>query len=410
MKKTALILSALIIAILLCACATEKEPQKDSVTPANDGQAVTDNSLEALSENDSQAAADDSLEALSEGEKYLYVNNFYGGIYKDGDTIYYANTYDYDKLYKYDTVSNTSTLLVDDIEKVMYIRVYNDSIYFTGISRMEDYGEDFEKYHCSIFKVNKDGSDLELIVDNAMNSIISDGYLYFIDQPKSDYMHSVSRIKLKTADDVPEKETIIGSDQFPIELADEINIVGDRIYYYNYDEKAIIEYCISTKEAKELAHDEYGLKQLQYFDGALYYTNEWGDKDSKELVHKIDLETYEDSVELDFLELYEFPEGKEFVGSEVTSMNVTAEKIFINGAMRTAGQKGREWGTFIYNRADKTLTCIDVGDDKRLVTIFTYVTDDAVFYVRSWTMDMDGITVLDHNGNDISEMYSGMIG
>ena len=39
----------------------------------------------------------------------------------------------------------------------------------------------------------------------------------------------------------------------------------------------------------------------------------------------------------------------------------------------------------------------------------TYITDDAIFYMKNKEMDnAKSIVVLDHNGNDISDRYAGM--
>ena len=67
-----------------------------------------------------------------------------------------------------------------------------------------------------------------------------------------------------------------------------------------------------------------------------------------------------------------------------------------------------ESGAFIYDRNEHSLQKLD-NTDNRLLSMSTYITDDAIFYMKNKEMDnAKSIVVLDHNGNDISDRYAGM--
>ena len=330
--------------------------------------------------------------------KYLYVNSNEagGGFYKDDDVIYYANVYDMRKLYAYDIAKDEAVLLVDDIIRVLYIRVYDDVIYFSGVPFSEEYGE---YYRYSIFKVNKDGSNLELVIDYAMNSIVVGKYIYYLDR-KQDFIYSICRYNTQTK----ESEVLVDSEYMPYQL----NIVGNKIYFVSH-KKTIMEYCINTKETKILAHEEDKLERMQYFDGALYYHTGYWARRTKSVVKKIDLATYEVETVFNFNELYTHPQDYEIKSIIPWSLNVTEDKIFIAGIIRMVDSSKSEFGAFIYDRNENSIQRLSYNPEIYLMAMSTYVTDDEIFYIRS--SEQDGgisIVVLDHNGNDISDRYAGM--
>ena len=161
--------------------------------------------------------------------KYLYVNSseYGGGFYKDDDVIYYANVYDMRKLYVYDIEADEAVLLVDDVIRVLYIMVYDDVIYFTGISLSKDYGQNYGdsifKVNYSIFKVNKDGSNLEMVIDYAMNPIVMGDYIYYLDCSQ-EFVYSICRYNTQTK----ESEVLVDKTEF---MPAQLNIVGNKIYY-----------------------------------------------------------------------------------------------------------------------------------------------------------------------------------
>lgn len=333
-------------------------------------------------------------------QKYLYVNSNEagGGFYKNNNSIYYANVFDSRKLYRYDINADNSVLIADNIEKVLYIRMYDDIIYFTGMPDASVYGGD-NRY--SIFKISEDGSNLEMVIDYAMNSIIIDEYMYYLDRSQ-EYIYSICRYNLKNENN----ETLIDVEQQPYQ----INVVDNKIYYCTLG-NTVVEYCIDTKETKNLAYEEYTLERLQYFDGALYYhscfvTNK---TNAKTLVKKIDLTTYEVETVFDFVEVYEHPKEYEIHGIKLFSLNVTENEIFFSGRLRMKGEQEDELGAFIYDRNTHKIQRIECVDTIDLMSMATYVTDDAIFYMKSVDIDNENkITVLDHYGNNISDHYHGL--
>lgn len=342
----------------------------------------------------------DMTDTVRESQEYLYVNSNEagGGFYQIEDSIYYANVYDSRKLYKYDVNTDKSVLVADHIERVLYIRIYDDVIYFTGIPDVSVYGG---KNRYSIFKINLDGSNLEMVIDNAMNSIIVDNYLYYLDRSQ-EYIYSICRCNLVNGD----TEIIIDVDQQPYQ----INIVKDRIYFCTFG-NTVVEYCIETKETRTLAYEEYTLERLQYFDGALYYHSCFvsNKADAKTLVKKIDLETYEVETIFDFVEVYNHPNDYEIQGIKFFSLNVTDKKIFFSGRLRLKGEHEDELGAFIYDRSKDKISRIECVDTIDLMSMATYVTNDSIFYMKSFDIDNESkITILDHNGNNISNRYHGL--
>ena len=330
--------------------------------------------------------------------KYLYVNSNEagGGFYKDDDVIYYANVYDMRKLYVYDIAADEAVLLVDDVIRVLYIRVYDDVIYFSGVPFSEEYGE---YYRYSIFKVNKDGSNLEMVIDYAMNSIVIGDYIYYFDR-RQDYIYSLCRYNTQTK----ESEVLVDSEYMPYQL----NIVGNKIYFV-VQSNTVVEYCINTKETKILACEEIKLERMQYFDGALYYHTGFYAGRNKSVVKKIDLATYEVETILDITELYTHTHNNEIESIIPWSLNVTEDKIFIAGVLRVGDRSKSELGAFIYDRNENSIQRLSHNPEIYLMAMSTYVTDDAIFYIRSSEQDAGiSIVVLDHNGTDISDQYAGM--
>lgn len=327
---------------------------------------LNENGNAAINDNVGENAGNEANAPLAIGDKYLYVNSNEagGGFYQDGNEIYYANPYDSRRLYKYDVSANTAVMLVDDVIKVVYIRIYDDRMYFTGVSTTSGYGENFDAYRYAIFRANKDDSELEQIIDYAMNAIFIDNYLYYIDRP-NEYDYSICGYNLQTN----EKEVIIDNQQRPYQM----NIVNDKVYYCKLD-NTVMEYCISTKEYKELAYEESGLERLQYFKGALYYHScfEAGENAAKTLVHKIDLATYENSVLFDFLELYDRPEDMELEGLIISSLNTTDGKVFFGGTLRMADRKDNEFGAFVYDIVNNSLIRIGYNSDRNLMAILLF--------------------------------------
>lgn len=330
--------------------------------------------------------------------KYLYVNSseYGGGFYKDDDVIYYANVYDMRKLYAYDIAADEAVLLVDDIMRVLYILVYDDVIYFTGVPFSEEYGE---YYRYSIFKVNKDGSNLEMIIDYAMNPIVIGEYIYYLDC-RQDFVYSICRYNTQTK----ESEVLVDESEF---MPAQLNIVGNKIYFVvNYN--TLMEYRMDTKETKPVAHEEYQIERVQYFDGALYYHTGFYTGRSTSIVKKVDLATYEVETLFDFTELYTCQQDSEMYGINILSMNVTEDKIFFAGKIIMSDRSKNESGAFIYDRNEHSLQRLD-NTNNRLLAMSTYVTDDAIFYMKNYEMDNEkSIAILDHNGNDISDRYAGM--
>lgn len=336
--------------------------------------------------------------------KYLYVNSseYGGGFYKDDDVIYYANVYDMRKLYAYDIAKDEAVLLVDDVIRVLYIRVYDDVIYFTGISLSKDYenyGDIIFKVNYSIFKVNKDGSDLEMVIDYAMNPIVMGDYIYYLDCSQ-EFVYSICRYNTQTK----ESEVLVDKTEF---MPAQLNIVGNKIYYVvNYC--TLMEYRMDTKETKLVAHEEYQFERVQYFDGALYYHTGFYNGRSTSIVKKIEPLTYEVETVFDFTELYTHRQDCEMYGIDILSMNITEDKIFFAGTISMSDRSKNESGAFIYDRNEHSLQKLD-NTDNRLLALSTYVTDDAIFYMKNKEMDnAKSIVVLDHNGNDISDRYAGM--
>ena len=190
-------------------------------------------------------------------------------------------------------------------------------------------------------------------------------------------------------------------------MPSQLNIVGNKIYFVICG-TTVVEYCIDTKETKTLAYEEYSLERMQYFDGALYYHSCFYAGRAKSIVQKIDLATYEVEPVFDFTEIYTHQHDYEIESIIPWSLNVTEDKIFIAGIIKMSERSKNEFGAFIYDRNEHTLLRPE-NNDNRLLAMSTYVTDDAIFYIKNSEIDGEkSIVVLDHNGNDISDRYAGM--
>ena len=127
------------------------------------------------------------------------------------------------------------------------------------------------------------------------------------------------------------------------------------------------------------------------------------------MVKKIDLTTYEVETVFDFVEVYEHPKEYEIHGIKLFSLNVTENEIFFSGRLRMKGEQEDELGAFIYDRNTHKIQRIECVDTIDLMSMATYVTDDAIFYMKSVDIDNENkITVLDHYGNNISDHYHGL--
>ncbi|MBE6632009.1 MAG: DUF5050 domain-containing protein [Ruminococcaceae bacterium] len=244
MKKITAILLVLITCILVTACATHRNGEH------------TDKINTAGSETESETEITDT-------NVLLYTNRSSGGkIYGDGKSIFYANVFDDMKLYRYDIDSDSSELMTDAVNKVDFISEYEDKIYFSSLLASEN-----NRSICNVYRIDKDGQNLELLLENSDAPLVVDGYLYYHDY-YDNYVNNVYRMDLESG----ESEKLL-SEQMGEWSKLTINLADNVLYAYNLVDIYTLD--LGTKELKNITEGMYaergGINKVQYSNGYLYY-------------------------------------------------------------------------------------------------------------------------------------------
>lgn len=189
----------------------------------------------------------------------LYANRSTAGrLYGNHNSLIYANVFDNSKLYRYDIDTNTKSLMTEDVHRVQFISEFENKLYFSAFSAVDAGGRS------NIYKIDINGENLKLILENAKAPLIHEGYMYYHDA-LDDFAYGIYRMDLDTGEI---QELIPKSYEC---FAMTINIVDDFLYAYGLTD--IFELNLNTMELDNITNGIYphGIGKLQYSNGYLYY-------------------------------------------------------------------------------------------------------------------------------------------
>lgn len=189
----------------------------------------------------------------------LYANRSCAGrFYGEDGCLYYANVFDELKLYRYDIDANKVSLMTEDVHRVQFISEYDGKLYFSALSLTND------SLGSNIYRIDKNGDSLELVLENSKAPLIMDGYMFYHDS-LDPYAYGVYRMNLKSGqiDELIDKTYECS--------AMTINIVDNILYAGGLTD--IIACDLTTLEIENITRGmhKYGINKLQYSDGYLYY-------------------------------------------------------------------------------------------------------------------------------------------
>lgn len=191
------------------------------------------------------------------------VNNGYVTADENG-YIFYNNTGDSNRLYKYDTNGIFHSVISDDFAQ--YINVADEWVYYSNYSDK-----------AKLYRIKSDGSSNQKLNDeySAFLTIVGD-YIYY-----SNYSDNgrITRIKKDgsdvTTDNKGEKHGIPISTQVKDE-AFFLNYVGEWIYYSNINDHYKV-YSVNTNGTYRKKLSDEGASSIQVVDDWVYYTNNKGE-------------------------------------------------------------------------------------------------------------------------------------
>ncbi|MCM1990268.1 DUF5050 domain-containing protein [Oceanirhabdus seepicola] len=191
------------------------------------------------------------------------VNNGYVSADENG-YIFYNNTGDDNRLYKYDTNGIFHNVISDDFAQ--YINVSDEWVYYSNYSDK-----------AKLYRMKNDGSSKQKLNDDysAFITIVGD-YIYY-----SNYSDNgrISRLRKNgsdaTTDNKGDKHGIPISNQVRDE-AFFLNYVGDWIYYSNINDHYKV-YAVNTSGTYRKKLSDEGASSIQVVDDWVYYTNNKGE-------------------------------------------------------------------------------------------------------------------------------------
>ena len=293
------------------------------------------------SEARKQGGADiinDAIKLYREMEKTEANNNeknsslaedpFYGNrasaarLLKVGDVIYYSNVYDDLKLYRYDISTYENVCLVDDLFRVQYISLVDNTLYFSAISY------EYPEYY-NVYSLTEDSKPL-LLIDHASAPLLYEGYIYYFDYT-DEFQQGVFRKEITSGI----TQELIGRSYNCSDMA--LNVVDNKVFAHNLGD--ILVYDLSTGTLENITKGKYtnGINKLQLYGQYLYFYT-YGETSA---IIRMNIATYEEQTVL------EFNEGNFWYDVMIASNDY----VFFTGRQNNAKKEGEEFvsGSYVYS-------------------------------------------------------------
>ncbi len=320
------------------------------------------------------------IDKLLSDDIYYYTNRTSGGrLCHIGDSIFYSNVFDGHRLYKYDINANEHSRMIDTVDKIQFISVNNNKIWFSGTP------VDNNSYP-NIYSYDLINKILIREIESAKAPIIFDNYIYYHDII-DDFSCGISRKNM----DNEKIESLVENKYCCSDMT--MNIADGYIYFHNYVD--IYKYNISTSELINITEGKYknGINKLQLIDKSLYFYT----YDNPSAINKIDINGNENEKEILIFN------GGNFW---YDNLLIAGDYIFFTGRQYTSLNPGEPeenfvTGTFRYNVINREINKIY---NRSLGPTLYIGSNYLIALLSAEDNNIDDIIIIDYYGKKIDNI------